>query len=133
MVRALAFRRLVALRADAAALRVATEVQRGLSGAAWRDAHEAALTAATGAAWDPVRASRDEDAARLGAASAGAAAGEALRREVRERFDEDWWRNPRTAAHLAALLAAGRLPETETPPPAAEASRMLAERLEGGS
>ena len=131
VVRALAFRRLVALRADAAALRVATEVQRGLSGEAWREAHEAALTAATGAAWDPVRASRDDDAARLAAAIAGAGAGEALRRAVRERFDEDWWRNPRTAAHLAALLAAGRLPETETPPPAAEASRMLVEKLEG--
>jgi len=81
--------------------------------------------------WDPVRASRDDDAARLAAAIAGAGAGEALRRAVRERFDEDWWRNPRTAAHLAALLAAGRLPETETPPPAAEASRMLVEKLEG--
>jgi hypothetical protein len=133
VVRALAFRRLLALRADAAALRVATEVQRGLSGAAWRETHEAALTAATGAAWDPVRASRDDDAAQLGATIAGAGAGEALRRDVRERFDEDWWRNPRTGAHLAALLAAGRLPEAETPPPAAEASRMLAEKLEGRS
>ncbi|HYG69360.1 MAG TPA: hypothetical protein VD838_16930, partial [Anaeromyxobacteraceae bacterium] len=27
--------------------------------------------------------------------------------ELRERFDEDWWRNPRTAAWLAGRLAAG--------------------------
>jgi hypothetical protein len=131
VVRALALRRLVALRADAAALRVAAEVERGLSGGAWRDAHREALTAATGATWDGARASRDADAARLGGALAGAAAGEALRRALVERFDEDWWRNPRTAAHLAGLVAAGRLPDTEEPPAPAGAARRLAGKLEG--
>jgi hypothetical protein len=89
VVRALALRRLVALRADAAALRVATEAARGLSGAAWRGAYRDALTSATGASWEGVRASRDGDAERLAARVAGAAAGEALRRGMRERFDED--------------------------------------------
>ncbi len=131
VVRALALRRLMALRADAAALRIAAEVERGLSGAAWRDAHREALTTATGAAWDGARASRDGDAGRLGAALAGAAAGEALRRALVERYDEDWWRNPRTGPHLAGLVAAGRLPEAEEPPAPSEAARRLAEKLEG--
>jgi hypothetical protein len=133
VVRDLALRRLFALRCDAAALRIATEVERGLSGAAWRDAHRDALAAATGAVWDRVRAARDADAVPLAARVRGAAAGEALRAEVRERFDEDWWRNPRTAAHLAGLLAAGRLPEAEAPPPAAGAALALAGRLDGGA
>jgi hypothetical protein len=131
VVRDLALRRLFALRADAAALRVATEVERGLSGAGWRDAHRDALTQATGAAWERVRASRDADAGKLAARVLGAAAGERLRLELRERFDEDWWRNPRTAPHLAALLAAGALPPSGAPPPAAAAAGMLAARLEG--
>jgi hypothetical protein len=133
VARDLALRRLLALRADAAALRVAAEVERGLSGAAWRDAHRDALSAATGAAWERVRAPRDADAERLTARVRGAAAGEALRGELRERFDEDWWRNPRTAPHLASLLAAGRLPDVEPPPPAAGAARALVARLEGGA
>uniref|UniRef100_UPI001F5992AC hypothetical protein n=1 Tax=Anaeromyxobacter oryzisoli TaxID=2925408 RepID=UPI001F5992AC len=62
VIRDLALRRLVALRADAAALRVATEVTRGLSGAAWRDGYGEALTAATGARWERARAARDADA-----------------------------------------------------------------------
>jgi hypothetical protein len=132
VVRDLSLRRLFALRADAAALRVATEVERGLSGAAWRSAHREALTEATLAAWDGVRASRDGDASRLAAAVRGAGAGERLRLDVRERFDEDWWRNPRTAAHLAELLAAQPLPAPEAPPPASAAARMLVSRLEGG-
>lgn len=132
VVRDLALRRLFALRADAGALRVATEVERGLSGAAWRNAHRDALTQATLAAWDGVRASRDGDASRLAAAVRGAGAGERLRIDVRERFDEDWWRNPRTAAHLAELLAAQPLPAPEAPPPASGAARMLVSRLEGG-
>jgi hypothetical protein len=129
VVRDLALRRAVQLRADAAALRVATEVERGLSGAAWREAHRDAVTAATGAAWDRVRASRDADPDLLGARVAGAAAGERLRLELRERFDEDWWRNPRTGPHLAALLAAGRLPPSDAPPQVADAARSLAGRL----
>jgi hypothetical protein len=132
VVRALAFRRLVALRADGAALRVATEVERGLSGAAWREAHRSALTAATGAAWDGARASRDADADRLAVAVAGAAAGERLRAAVRDRLDEDWWRNPRAKGFLAGLLAAGRLPEEEGgPAPGAAAAEALSARLEG--
>ncbi|HVO20477.1 MAG TPA: hypothetical protein VMU15_14555 [Anaeromyxobacter sp.] len=109
--RELALRRLFALRASAAAFRVACEVERGLSGAAWRQAYREAMTGALGAAWDGVRAARDGDAALHAAALAGAGAGERLREEVRERFDEDWWRNPRTAEFLAGVLAAGALPE----------------------
>jgi hypothetical protein len=132
VVRAVALRRLLALRAAAAALRVAAEVERGLSGAAWRAAHREALTAATGALWDEVRASRDGDAPALAGELAGAGAGERLREELRERFDEDWWRNPRTRAHLAGILAAGRLPEAETPAPPRGAARLLVSKLERG-
>ncbi len=129
VVRDLALRRLFALRADAAALRIAVEVERGLAGAPWREAYRDALTAATGATWDRVRASRDADAIQLAGRIRGAAEGERLRADVRERFDEDWWRNPRTGAHLAALLAAK--PEAEPPAPAVEAARMLVGKLEG--
>lgn len=133
VVRDLALRRLLALRLSAAALRVATEVERGLSGAAWREAHRDALSAASGAAWERVLAARDADAGPLAAALAGAAAGEGLRRLVQERYDEDWWRNPRTRPFLAGLLAAGALPEAdaETPAPA-DAARALVRKLEGG-
>ncbi len=55
----------------------------------------------------------------------GAGAGEALRREVRERFDEDWWRNPRTGPWLGALLAGGPAPLPREGAPA-EAARALA-------
>jgi hypothetical protein len=138
VVRELALRRLLALRADAAALRVATEVERGLSGAAWRSAHRDALTSATGAAWEGVRASRDADAPRLAARVRGADEGERLRRALRERFDEDYWRNPRTAAELAGVLAAGVLPgsggggDGAGAAPAGEAARMLAAKLDDG-
>jgi hypothetical protein len=130
VIRDLALRRLVGLRASAAALRVATEVTRGLSGAAWRETYVDALTAATGARWEGVRAARDADAAGHAAALAGAGAAEALRGELRERFDEDWWRNPRAPPFLAGLLAAGRLPELGDASPA-RAARALADRLEG--
>jgi hypothetical protein len=53
--------------------------------------------------------------------------------EVRERFDEDWWRNPRTASFLAGLLAAGTLPPADPAPAAADAARALAGKLEGKS
>jgi hypothetical protein len=132
VLRDLALRRLLALRADGAALRVAAEVERGLSGSAWREAHRAALHAATSASWEGVRASRDGDADRLAACLRGAEEGERLRRELVERFDEDWWRNPRTGAHLAGLLAAGRLPPAEAPPEGGLAARHLVSRLEGG-
>jgi hypothetical protein len=125
VARGLALRRLAALRLDAAALRVATEVERGLSGAAWRDVYRDAMTAASGATWEGVRASRDADGPALLARVQGAAEGERLRRALRERFDEDWWRNPRSAAHVAGLLAAGSLAEPEPAAPA-EAARALA-------
>jgi hypothetical protein len=135
VMRDLALRRLFALRADAAALRVAAEVERGLSGAAWRDAYRDALHAATGAAWEGVRAARDGDADRLAARLRGAEEGERLRRDLVERCDEDWWRNPRSAAHLAGLLAAGRLPPPpgEQAPAGGTAARHLASKLEGGA
>lgn len=132
LVRDLALRRLFALRADGAALRVAAEVERGLSGAAWRDAYRAALHAATSAAWEAVRAPRDADADRLAVRVRGAEAGEALRRTLVESFDEDWWRNPRTAGHVAGLLAAGQLPPVEAPPEGGLAARALVEKLDRG-
>lgn len=131
--RELALRQLFSLRARAAAFRVASEVQRGLSGAAWRESYRESLTAATGAAWDGVRAARDGDALEHAAALAGAGAGEWLRREVRERYDEDWWRNPRTSEFLAGVLAAGALPELEGEGgrEPGRAGRMLAGVMEG--
>jgi hypothetical protein len=133
--RDLALRRLFALRASAAALRVAIEVERGLSGAPWRESYREALGAAARATWDGVRAARDGDAAQHVAALAGAGAGESLRAQVRERFDEDWWRNPRTAEFLAGLLAAGALPEPEGrsggKPEPARAALALAAAMEG--
>jgi len=115
VTRALALRALFRLRVTAAAARVATEVERGMSGARWRQAHREALTSACHAAWDGVRAARDAEAGPLLARVAGFVAGERLRVQLREQFDEDWWRNPRTPAHLAGLLAAGRFAETEEP------------------
>jgi hypothetical protein len=131
VVRDLALRRLFALRAGAAALRVASEVERGLSGAAWREAHRDALTAATGAAWDRARASRDAEAAPLAAALRGADEGESLRGAVREKLDEDWWRNPRAPEHLASLVVAGP-PSDAGRAPAAGAARRLVALLDGG-
>jgi hypothetical protein len=129
--RALALASLFRLRAAAAAARVATEVERGMSGARWREAHREALTTACHAAWDGVRAARDAEAGPLLARVAGFAAGERLRLELRERFDEDWWRNPRSPGHLAGLLAAGRFAETEQPSVPA-AARGLVVLLEAG-
>jgi len=131
LVRALALRELLRIRAGAAALRVATEVERGLSGRAWREAHREALSAACLAAWDGVRASRDAQAAPLAATVRGFAEGERLRAALRDRFDEDWWRNPRTREHLAGLLAAGRLHGDE-PASAVAAAAGLARVVERG-
>jgi len=108
VIRDLALRRLFRLRARAAALRVATEVERGLSGARWRDAYRDALSTAALASWDGALASRDAEAADLAARLRGEGTAARLRVSLTERFDDDWWRNPRTAEHLAALLAAGR-------------------------
>lgn len=129
--RALALRALFRLRASAAAARVASEVERGMSGARWREAHREALTSACHAAWDGVRAARDAEAGPLLARVRGFAAGERLRLQLRDQFDEDWWRNPRSPAHLAGLLAAGRFAETNEPS-APEAARGLVRLLEHG-
>jgi hypothetical protein len=133
LVRDLALRELLRLRASAAALRVAVEVERGLSGAAWREAHREALASAALASWEGVWASRDVDAPALAASLAGAGAAARLREELRDRYDEDWWRNPRTAAHLAGLLAAGSLPWEATGAESAPAreARWLASKLDG--
>jgi hypothetical protein len=129
LARELALRELFRLRAQAAALRIATEVERGLSGAAWREAYREALSAAALASWEGDLAARAAEAPAICAALAGAAAAVRLRAEIRDRFDEDWWRNPRTAAHLAGLLAAGRLePPAGTPAPR-DAARALVDRL----
>jgi len=118
--RVLALRRLFALRTSAAALRVATEVARGTAGAAWREAHRDALSQATLAAWPDGLAGRDADADAHAAALRGAALAARLARSLRDRFDEDWWRNPRAAEALGGMLAAGAVapgtsPEGEAP------------------
>lgn len=129
--RALALARLFALRARAAALQVASEVERGTSGTAWRQAHREALSAAGLAAWPDGLAARDAGAGRHRLALEGAAWGEALRVRLVEAHDDDWWRNPRAAATVAGWLAAGRAgPEAEKPPPAS-AARALVRRLGG--
>jgi len=94
-------------RAAAAALRVATEVERGTSGAAWHEAHRDALSRAALASWPRGLAARDGDAGRCAAQLAGASRAEALRRVLLERCDEDWWRNPRAADVIGGWLAAG--------------------------
>jgi hypothetical protein len=119
------------LRAAAAALRVATEVSRGLSGQSWRESYREAMTAATGAVWDDVRAAHDADAGGHAAFLAGAGLGARLRAAVRERFDEDWWRNPRTGPFLAGILAAGELPEDRADASPARATAALAHRIAG--
>lgn len=124
LLRALRLRELFRLRAHAAALRIAVEVERGTSGRAWRDGYREAMTAALDATWDAVRAARDADAQAHRAALEGAGRGEALRRSIVERFDEDWWRNPRTSQHLAGLLAAGATPEADDARPS-RAARSL--------
>jgi len=131
VVRALALRRLFELRARAAALRIAAEVERGLSGSPWRRAHREALSTAARASWPDGLAARDADAQAHRDALGGAAWGEWLRRELVERFDEDYWRNPRTAAWMAGLVAAGRAGPEKERPPAASAAGGLVRRMEG--
>jgi hypothetical protein len=107
LVRALALRQLFRLRARAAAARVATEVERGTSGAAWHEAHREAMALAALAAWPAGLAVRDGDASQAAAVLQGAARAERLRRTLVERHDEDWWKNPRTPELLGTWLAAG--------------------------
>ncbi|HET8734350.1 MAG TPA: hypothetical protein VFM45_11340, partial [Anaeromyxobacteraceae bacterium] len=71
------------------------------------------------------------DAAVLSASLSGAAWAAAIRHDLRERFDEDYWRNPRTGEALAGRLAAGSPgPEAERPP-LARAAEALVAVLEG--
>jgi hypothetical protein len=115
LARALALRQLMRLRLRAAALRVATEVERGTSGAAWHGAHREALSLAALAAWPAGLAARDADGDAHAAALRGAAIAARLRGALVERCDEDWWRNPRSAEVLAGLLAAGSAGEAAPP------------------
>ncbi len=108
LVRLAALRRLSGLRLRAAALRVATEVERGTSGAAWQEAHREAMAGAALAQWPGGLAARDADAPALLAALRGAARAEQLRAALVERLDEDWWRNPRAPEALAGVLAGGQ-------------------------
>ena len=126
LVRALALRQLFRLRAAAAALRVATEVERGTSGAAWSEAHREALSLAALATWPAGLAARDGDAGAQLARLRGAARAEVLRRRLVERNDEDWWRNPRSAEVLGSLLAAGGAWAEDEPELAAAGQRLVA-------
>ncbi|HUK65825.1 MAG TPA: hypothetical protein VLV17_03300 [Anaeromyxobacteraceae bacterium] len=126
LVRALSLRELFRLRARAAACRVASEVERGMSGSAWHEAHREALSRATLVAWPLGLCARDGDAGALAAALLGAAQAERERAVLVERFDEDWWKNPRSAAELARLLAQGFSPGKEAPPLALSARALVA-------
>ena len=129
LVRALALRQLFRLRARAAALRVATEVERGQSGAAWHEAHREALSAACRASWPAGLAARDGDATLLSAQLRGWARAEALRAALVERCDEDWWRNPRSAELIGAWAASGGDPWPFAEPELALAASALTSRL----
>ena len=84
------------------------------------------------ASWPDGFASRDADAEAHRTALAGAAWAAGIRNDLRERFDEDYWRNPRTGEALAGRLAAGSPgPETERPP-LARAAEALGVLLEAG-
>jgi hypothetical protein len=131
VVRRLALRGLFALRARAAALRVAAEVERGTSGRAWREAHREALSRAALANWPDGLAARDADAEVHRTALAGAAWAAQIQADLRNRFDEDYWRNPRTAEALAGRLAAGRPGPEKERPPLAFAAEALVARLGG--
>jgi hypothetical protein len=126
LVRLLSLRRLFALRARAAAFRVASEVERGTSGQAWHDAHREAFALATLASWPAGLAARDADAPGHLAALRGAARAERLRAAWVERYDEDWWRNPRAAEAVAGLLLGGA---EEDEPPLSVAGEALARRM----
>jgi hypothetical protein len=110
LARVLALRQLFRLRARAAALRVAVEVERGTSGTAWRTAHRDALTLATLATWPEGLHARDADAGEHAATLDGAALGARIRTALVDRHDADWWRNPRSAEAIAGMLAAGGTP-----------------------
>jgi hypothetical protein len=104
-----------------------------MGGRAWRAAHQEALSRAARATWSDGLAARDGDAAAHRATLAGAAWAAQIHGELRERFDEDFWRNPRTAEALAGRLAAGSPGPEKERPPLAYAAEALAARLGGGS
>ncbi|HTP24594.1 MAG TPA: hypothetical protein VMK12_02895 [Anaeromyxobacteraceae bacterium] len=104
--RSLALRLLFEMRTRAAALRFATEVDRGMSGEAWCEAHRETMGLAALASWPRGLAARDCDSSRHAGALRGAARAEILRRALVERCDEDWWKNPRSADLLASWFAA---------------------------
>lgn len=127
VVRRLALRLLFRLRTAAAALRVAAEVERGTGGRAWHEAHREALSRAALAPWPVGLAGRDADVEAHRATLAGATWAAQIQVDLRERFDEDYWRNPRTAEALAGRLAAGSPgPGTDRPPLAYAAEALLA-------
>jgi hypothetical protein len=126
LVRMLALRRLLSLRTGAAALRLASEVERGTSGAAWRSAHREAMGLAARATWPDGLAARDADAPLALAALRGAARAERLRAGWVERYDRDWWRNPRASEAVAGVLAGGAAGDE---PPLALAGEALARRM----
>jgi len=132
VVRRLALRILFRLRAHAAALRVAAEVERGTAGRAWEETHVEALSLAALARWPGGLAARDADAGAHRAALAGAAWAASLRLELRDRFDEDYWRNPRTGEALAGRIAAGSPGPEKERPPLAFAAEALGALLGGG-
>ena len=125
LVRALAVRQLFRLRAHAAASRVAAEVERGTSGAAWHEAYRAAMSLAALASWPAALAARDGDASAAGSALQGAARAERLRQTLVERCDEDWWRNPRSAELVGTWAAAGGAWADEEPELAVAARAMI--------
>ncbi len=126
LVRALALRQLFRLRTRAAACRVAAEVERGTSGAAWHEAHREAMALSALASWPPGFAGRDGDAGAAVAALQGAARAEQLRGVLVERCDEDWWKNPRSAEALGTWLAAGGAWPGEEPRLALAAETLVA-------
>lgn len=132
VVRRLALRLLFQLRARAAALRVAVEVERGTGGQAWHEAHREALSGAALGDWPEGLAARDADAEAHRTALRGAAWAAAIRHDLRERFDEDYWRNPRTGEALAGRIAAGSPGPERERPPLARAAEALGALLGAG-
>lgn len=107
-VRSVALADLYALREAAARLEFELELSDtehpGSMGARWAEV----LRSATGVRFDP-RAFLEKLGQRFGVARylRGRMLAAQLERELRERFDEDWYRNPRTGPYLGAWFAHG--------------------------
>jgi hypothetical protein len=78
------------------------------------------------ASWPHGLAARDGDAGAAAAALQGAARGERLRHTLVERYDEDWWKNPRSFEALGTWLAAGGAWPDEEPKLALAAEALVA-------